>query len=355
MSPRITLTTSRISAWSKLSCTPSALRCAPPPDGPLRRVAATAVDLGLQRRFGRLAERCRRAPAAAAGSCAAVAARTTRRPAWARCRSAATARCSREQEHECQQERSATRSQTKNGSLAAARPQSRCGSWSRPRRHLRPILSPSRRSRRTRDPSTLAMTGKQRPGHTKDVGLTANCSVSRIFPLQLQICREAQADIVGGPPAATDRATLAAAARPPRHAHRARSASGIGRRNGSAKCLEPCRHAGRQAVGRGISSMPATSKPCRSSRLRYSLGVGKYHGIERAPSMPRRASAASSATVIAATLPWPPISPTNRPPGRSARADAGDHRVGVGAHPVQGGVGEHGVELAPRTAGRRRP
>ena len=67
--------------------------------------------------------------------------------------------------------------------------------------------------------------------------------------------------------------------------------------------------------------------------------------------MPRRANTACSATMIAATLPWPPNSPTNRPPGAQRARDAGDHRVGVGAHPMQGGVGEHGIELAGERQG----
>src|SRR5690349_3269737 len=39
------------------------------------------------------------------------------------------------------------------------------------------------------------------------------------------------------------------------------------------------------------------------------------------PSTPRRASTAITATVTAATQPWPPISATKRPPGRGARGD----------------------------------
>ena len=105
-------------------------------------------------------------------------------------------------------------------------------------------------------------------------------------------------------------------------------------------------------VGRGIRSIRPTSKPCRSRRRRYSSGVGKYQGISAAPSMPRRAKAACkrhddrSDVAVAAELADEPAA------GAQRARDAGDHGVGIGAHPVQGGVREYGVELAGERQGR---
>ena len=50
------------------------------------------------------------------------------------------------------------------------------------------------------------------------------------------------------------------------------------------------------------------------------------------------------ASITAATLPAAPSSPTNRPPGRSARKRASTHPFQV-AHPVQRRIAEHRIEL----------
>ena len=50
---------------------------------------------------------------------------------------------------------------------------------------------------------------------------------------------------------------------------------------------------------------------------------------------------------MAAMLPWPPISATNRPSGAEGAVDSGEHGLlaGEAGDPVEGGVGEDGVEL----------
>ena len=74
-------------------------------------------------------------------------------------------------------------------------------------------------------------------------------------------------------------------------------------------------------VGRGISSMPADVEavPLEAPAVlvrRREVPRDQRGTVDAAA----RQAPPASATMIAATLPWPPISPTNRPPGRSARA-----------------------------------
>ena len=64
------------------------------------------------------------------------------------------------------------------------------------------------------------------------------------------------------------------------------------------------------------------------------------------PSTPRRASAASKATVIGGDIAVAAHLADEAPAGPQRPRHAGDHRVGIGLHPMQRGVREHGVELA---------
>src|SRR5262249_19141248 len=96
-------------------------------------------------------------------------------------------------------------------------------------------------------------------------------------------------------------------------------------------------------VGRGMSAISFTQNLASVRWRLYSSTVGKNQGASEDGSQLRAWLTARIAVAMAATFPWPPSSATKRPRERSA-IDAGDHKLGL-AHPVQGGIGEHSVEL----------
>ena len=91
-------------------------------------------------------------------------------------------------------------------------------------------------------------------------------------------------------------------------------------KNGPAKVAsQPAMPVGSK-VGRANRSARTTVKPCPCNRAAYCSAVGRNRPKAWDGDTPRLRRLACRAVIMAATLPCPPISPTNRPPGLSTRA-----------------------------------
>ena len=102
--------------------------------------------------------------------------------------------------------------------------------------------------------------------------------------------------------------------------------------------------------------MRSTAKPCRSSAPAILVRRREVPGDQRADRRCRAGPGPPAGPpMIAATLPWPPNSRDEAAAGPQRPRHARDHRVGIGAHPVQRGVREHRVELARERQCVRRP
>ena len=156
----------------------------------------------------------------------------------------------------------------------------------------------------------------------------------------------AQAHVVGGP-AAVGAAQPGAACRSiAASSSSCRSAGAASRsQRPNIRNQSPAPSPSASGVGRGEVLHRLRPRTRRAARSRArSTGVGKHHGCATRGS-PRSSHARSAASTRCATLPAPPISATNRPPGRSAaRTCRSTASWSCGGDPVQGGVGEDRVD-----------